>query len=64
MDKIDKVAQTRAKSLVYPSLITRLCYEAGVATRLIGEEKKPAKEIHPLKKRGGQGNKIRGGLMC
>lgn len=57
VDQIVEVAQERAKSLVYPSLISRLCYEAEVSFLPIDEENNLAKDILLLKKRGGRGDK-------
>lgn len=52
VDKITKVAQGRANNLVYPSLITRLCYEVRLSVQPMDEENKMTKDVYPLKKRG------------
>lgn len=52
VDQITEVAQGNAKSLVYPSLISRLHCKVGLSVLPTNEEKKPAKDIYPLKKRG------------
>lgn len=47
VDQIAEVAHGKAK--LYPSLISRLCYEARVSFKPKNEEKKPAKNIYPHK---------------
>lgn len=57
VNHICELTKGRDKSILFPSLITQLFYNSRVVKHLTDGEKKSGKEIHPLRKKGGQGNK-------